>query len=307
MTTKISIGIIDYPNALQSAVLGLKELFLIANNIIIENQLDKQFSVSIIQPNEKLNSTIQYDVIILPPNLNDNYYNAPQPKLLTFLSNAHSLGSILCSTCSGAFILAKTGLLDNRPATTHWQLADEFNEKYPKVFLNAESLLINDGDIISAGGLMSWIDLGLEIVAQFTQPHIMRKLGKYLIVDTGKREQRYYGSFTPKFNHGNQQILQVQHYIQTHYNKSLNISLLADLACMSERTFLRQFTSATTLKPIQYIQKIRVQKACELLESTTQSFETIALNIGYEDANSFRKIFIKIIGLSPSTFKAKFV
>jgi transcriptional regulator GlxA family with amidase domain len=307
MTKNISIVIIDYPNALQSAVLGLKELFLIANNLIIENQLDMQFSVSIIQPNEKLESTIQYDIVILPPNLNDSYYNAPQPQLLTFLNNAHSMGSILCSTCSGAFILAKTGLLDNRPATTHWQLADEFNEKYPKVFLKADSLLINDGDIISAGGLMSWIDLGLEIVAQFTQPHIMRKLGKYLIVDTGKREQRYYGSFTPKFNHGNQQILQVQHFIQTNYNKSLNISFLADLAYMSERTFLRQFTSATTFKPTQYIQRIRVQKACELLESTTQSFEKIALNIGYEDANSFRKIFIKIIGLSPSAFKAKFV
>lgn len=307
MTKNINVVIIDYPNALQSAVLGLKELFLIANNLIIENQLDMQFSVSIIQPNEKLESTIQYDIVILPPNLNDSYYNAPQPQLLTFLNNAHSMGSILCSTCSGAFILAKTGLLDNRPATTHWQLADEFNEKYPKVFLKADSLLINDGDIISAGGLMSWIDLGLEIVAQFTQPHIMRKLGKYLIVDTGKREQRYYGSFTPKFNHGNQQILQVQHFIQTNYNKSLNISFLADLAYMSERTFLRQFTSATTFKPTQYIQRIRVQKACELLESTTQSFEKIALNIGYEDANSFRKIFIKIIGLSPSAFKAKFV
>ncbi len=76
---------------------------------------------------------------------------------------------------------------------------------------------------------------------------------------------------------------------------------------MSERTFLRQFTNSTTLKPIQYIQKLRVQKACELLESTTQNFEQIALNIGYDDVNSFRKVFIKIMGLSPTAFKARFV
>ncbi len=307
MTKPINVVIIDYPDALQSAVQGLKELFLLANQIVIDNQLDMQFIVSVVQPDSALSSINQSDIVILPPNLSGHYYNAPQAALLTFLNDAHQAGSILCSVCAGAFILAKTGLLDNRAATTHWQLADEFNQQFPAVSLKIDRLLINDGDIISAGGLMSWIDLGLEIVAQFTRPHIMRALGKYLIVDTGKREQRYYGSFTPKFNHGNQAILQVQHYIQANYNQALNIALLADLACMTERTFLRQFTNATSLKPVQYIQRVRVQKACQLLESTTQRFEQIALNIGYDDVNSFRKVFIKIIGLSPSAFKARFV
>lgn len=307
MTKYVQITIIDYPNALQSAVQGFRELFLLANRIIIESQLEVQFSVKVIQPDIGLDGMSQNDIVILPPNLDGDYYYTPQPELLQYLNDAYQKGAILCSACAGAFILAKTGLLDNRVATTHWQLADEFNEVFPKVSLDIESLLINDGDIISAGGLMSWIDLGLEIVAQFTKPHIMRTLGKFLIVDTGKREQRYYGSFMPKFNHGNKQIVQVQHYIQANYNKTLNVSVLAALACMSERTFLRQFTNATALKPIQYIQKVRVQKACELLESTTQSFERVALNIGYDDVNSFRKVFIKIIGLSPTAFKARFV
>jgi len=307
MTKDIRVLIINYPNALQSAVQGLKELLLLANQIIIENKLKTQFTIDIVQPSKQLKLTRKTDILIIPPNLNGSYYNSPQPELLKLLNDAHQMGAILCSACAGTFILAKTGLLDNRTATTHWKLADDFNKKFPKVSLKIESLLLNDGDIISAGGLMSWIDLGLEIVAQFTKPHIMRTLGKYLIVDTGKREQRYYGSFTPKFNHGNQQVLQVQHHIQRNYTHPLNISKLATLACMSERTFLRQFSSATTLKPTQYIQRIRVQKACELLESTTQSFEQIALNIGYNDATSFRKIFIKIIGLSPSAFKTRFV
>lgn len=307
MTKYIQITIINYPHALQSAVQGFKELFLLANRIITDSQLEVQFSVKIIQPDMDLDGMNQNDIVILPPNLDGDYYYTPQPELLQYLNDAHQKGTILCSACAGAFILAKTGLLDNRVATTHWQLADEFNEEFPKVSLEIESLLINDGDIISAGGLMSWIDLGLEIVAQFTKPHVMRALGKFLIVDTGKREQRYYGSFTPKLNHGNKQILKVQHYIQANYHTPLNISVLATLACMSERTFLRQFTNATTFKPIQYIQKVRVQKACDLLESTSQSFEQVALNIGYEDVNSFRKVFIKIIGLSPTAFKARFV
>ncbi|CAM2782450.1 GlxA family transcriptional regulator [Pseudoalteromonas distincta] len=307
MTKHVQIIIIDYPNALQSAVQGFKELFFLANRIVIESQLKVQFSVRVIQPDIDLDGMSQSDIIILPPTLGGDYYYMPQPKLLQYLKEAHQKGTILCSTCAGAFILAKTGLLNNRVATTHWQLADEFHEAFPKVSLEIESLLINDGDIISAGGLMSWIDLGLEIVAQFTKPHVMRTLGKFLIVDTGKREQRYYGSFSPKLNHGNKQILQVQHFIQANYNKKLNVSMLAALACMSERTFLRKFTHATTLKPIQYIQKIRVQKACELLESTTHSFERVALSIGYDDVNSFRKVFIKTIGLSPTAFKERFV
>ena len=331
MTKSLRIIIIDYPNALQSAVQGLKELFFIANQIIKEDgivrkdpvarkdliaredrisrndQVDMQFTVEVLQPEDVLNSGSRSDLIILPPNLTGNYFNKPSEELLAFLSKSHQHGSILCSACAGAFIIAKTGLLDDRLATTHWQLANQFNQQFPKVSLQIESLLINDGDIISAGGLMSWIDLGLEIVAQFTRPHIMRTLGKYLIVDTGKREQRYYGSFTPIFNHGNQSILQVQHYIQANYNQTLNISELANLTHMSDRTFLRQFTSATTLKPLLYIQKVRVQKACELLESTTQSIELIALSIGYDNASSFRKVFAKLIGLSPSAFRARFV
>jgi transcriptional regulator GlxA family with amidase domain len=307
MTKKIQITIINYPNALQSAVQGFRELFLLANKIIIENQLEVQFSVKIIQPDKDIVGVLHDDIVILPPNLDGDYFYTPHPNLLQYLNDAHQNGSILCSACAGAFILAKTGLLNNRVATTHWQLADKFNDLFPKVSLKVDSLLINDGDIISAGGLMSWIDLGLEIVAQFTKPHIMRSLGKFLIVDTGKREQRYYGSFTPRLDHGNKKILQVQHYIQANYNQALNVSILAALAYMSERTFLRQFTNTTTFKPIQYIQRVRVQKACELLETTPQSFENIALNIGYDDVNSFRKVFIKIIGLSPSAFRARFV
>jgi len=307
MTKNISIIIIDYPHALQSAVQGFNELFLIANKVILENELDMQFDVCIVQPNHELEHLAPSDLVILPPNLDGHYYNAPQQHLLDFLNNAHKMGSILCSACAGAFILAQTGLLNKRAATTHWGLAHDFADKYPDVDLKIENLLINDGDIISAGGLMSWIDLGLEIVAQFSKPHIMRSLGKHLIVDTGKREQRYYDSFSPKLNHGNKKILVVQHHIQTHYDEPLNIVTLAQLAYMSERTFLRQFTKATSLKPMQYVQRIRVHKACELLESTTHSFEKIAFCIGYDDANSFRKVFIKIMGLSPTAFKARFV
>ncbi len=312
MTKTIRIALIDYPQALQSAVHGLAELFTMANKIAAAQGVNSAFSMTVIQP-EQLTTNIQavgnqhFDLVILPPNSNEAYFQQPPEELLLLLKTTHQAGAILCSACASAFTLAHTGLLDNRTATTHWQLAERFSETFPKVKLNIESLLINDGDIICAGGLMSWLDLGLELVAQFMKPHIMRKLGKLLIVDTGKREQRYYGSFTPSFSHGNQAILNVQHYLQANFSQPMTISKLAEIAILSERTFLRHFTHATSLKPMQYIQRLRVQKACELLETSKHSFEQISASVGYDDVNSFRKVFIKVIGLSPSAFKARFV
>lgn len=305
MTKYVNVVIIDYPHALQSAIQGLKELLLLANKIAADNNADVHFTIEVITHDQKdIPQTI--DLVILPPNLDGTYFETPEPDLLQRIVDAHQNGAIICSACAGAFILAKTGLINNRTVTTHWQLEQRFGETFPSISLNVERLLINDGDIITAGGLMSWIDLGMEIVAQFAKPSVMRALGKFLIVDTGKREQKYYVSFSPKLDHGNKLILKVQHYIQANYSELLNVSVLAEKAFMTERTFYRQFTEATTLKPTEYVQKIRVQKACELLESSSFSFEQIALSVGYDDANSFRKVFNKIMGLSPSSFRARF-
>jgi transcriptional regulator GlxA family with amidase domain len=314
MIKSIHVVIIDFPNAMQSAVQGLKELLILANQIMIENDFELIFEIETVaitdtdqQEQLQLQQPNQCDILIIPPSIQGTYCFSPNEELIRFIQQAHSSGAIICSACAGTFILAETGLLNHRPATTHWKLAQQFEDKYPDVKLEIDNLLINDGELITAGGLMSWTDLGLEIVAQFSKPHIMRVLGKYLIVDTGKREQRYYGSFNPIFNHGNKAIITLQHYLQAHYSHTVTISDMAETACMSERTLLRQFKRATGFKPTDYMQRLRVQKACDLLESTQQSFELIAHNVGYEDANSFRKVFVKIIGLTPSAFKQRFV
>ncbi|WP_392339621.1 hypothetical protein [Moritella marina] len=109
MTSPIRTVIIDYPNALQSAVQGLKELFLIANKIIIDSQFDMQFTVSVVQTDSEFGRHSQSDIVILPPNFDGHYYRAPEPEVLQFLHDAHNKGAVLCSACAGSFILAKTG------------------------------------------------------------------------------------------------------------------------------------------------------------------------------------------------------
>jgi transcriptional regulator GlxA family with amidase domain len=301
---QIRIGIVNYPEALQSAVQGLKEMFFAANRICVQQHVNTVFDVEIYAIEQIADDPLQ--VVILPPCLEGGYHFNPDFVLKQWLLQQHTQGAILCSVCAGAFILASCGLLNQRPATTHWGLAERFTHTYPDVQLNSNKILVNDGDLITTGGLMAWLDLGLELVAQFTQPRIMRLLGKYLIVDTGSREQRYYRSFIPALDHGDKAVLNVQHYLQVNFAKSISISDLADLSCLGERTFLRRFVKATGVKPNQYLQQLRIQKACDWIESSHDSVELIATKVGYEDVSAFRKIFIKTMGLTPREFRSRF-
>lgn len=306
-TKSIQLSIINYPGALQSATFGLQELFDLANSIAKEQGLSIKLASDIVEIKDTtIGPEENPDVLILPPSINNTYYQTPDQALLDYLNQAHCKGAVLCSACAGAFILGAAGRLDNRRVTTHWKLADHLKASFPQITLQTESILINEGDLITAGGLMSWIDLGLELVARYISPQVMRALGKYLIVDTGKREQRYYGSFMPKMDHGQESILKIQHHIHQQYGTAIKIEDLASLCFMTKRTFLRKFTEATNLKPLQYLQRVRIQNACNLLESTQRTTEHIAFDVGYEDVNSFRKVFSKIMGLTPSEFKNRF-
>ncbi len=305
-TTKIAI--ISYPGCMQSAVFGLKEQFILASNLCQQNGMKQRFNVKIIELHELnlIKHSTKLQILIIPPNVEGKYYLKPDKFLTDWINKQHIQGCIVCSICAGAFILAATDLLENNEVTTHWILASEFKQNYPLIKLNTNKILINNSDIISAGGLMSWIDLGLELVAQFSNANIMRQLGKLMVVDTGLREQQYYKSFTPKLNHGDETIIKAQHFMQTNFIQTISTKQLAALCFLGDRTFLRRFFKATAITPIQYLQKLRIQKACEILETSNQTIESIAYQVGYQDSSAFRKIFIKTTGLTPKAFKNRF-
>ncbi len=312
VTKSVKVEIIDYPGSLQSAVFGVKEFLQMANSLDSESET-VQFKVEI-KPYGDLsvssansNEESKADIILLPPNLDGSYYLERDDRLTDYLIDSHQKGAILCSACAGVFILAQTGLLEGRTVTTHWQAQQLFSELHTGIEVDIDKILIDDDDIITAGGLMSWMDLALFILTKYTTPTNTRNLGKYLVLDTGLREQRYYQSFVPNFAHGIDKIVSVQRFIQKNHHLPLTLDQLAEEAFMTRRTFIRQFTKATTLTPINYIQHVRVQSACELLESSHKPVEQISYLVGYEDVNSFRKVFMKIIGLTPSRFRSRFL
>ncbi|WP_019616492.1 GlxA family transcriptional regulator [Psychromonas ossibalaenae] len=307
----IKIAIIDYPGSLKSAVYGLSEMFKMASRVSFDQNLVYQFVPEIIDHSTYKNDQQQenpcYAAVIVPPCDDNDYFLNPEVELISWLVEQHNTGAVLTSACAGSFILAATGLLKGTEITTHWALQTLFQKTYPQLALQIDQLLINKDNFITAAGMLSWLDLGLEIVTRFSRSSVMRQLGKMLVVDTGKREQRYYKQFAPSFSHGDHDILGLQIELQTIFNQSLTIHLLAQKCSLTERTFLRRFIRATQLKPTQYIQRLRIQKACDLLETSENPFAWIALQVGYEDVSACRKIFIRVIGLTPSEFRTRFV
>ena len=270
----INIAIIEYPHCLKSALHGFFDVFHLANKVCADQGLAYQFTAQILNSCDPADfAENQFNAILLPPSLGEFYLNPPR-HLLRGLRQQHDAGATICSACAGAFILAAAGLLQNKKATTHWNLAALFGEKFPEVALNVDKILINQGDVITAGGMMSWLDLALEIISKYTNSSVVCCLGKYLMIDTGQREQRFYRQFTPVLNHNDALILSIQDTLKETFCLPQTIAEIAQQNCLTERTFLRRFVKATQLKPKQYIQHLRIQKACDLLESTNLSFET---------------------------------
>ena len=302
--TKISVGICEYPSALKSAVYGLEEMFLLANRVCREQGMEVLFEPVIIPHDELIEDS--FTVVLLPPASIDDYYLVPEAKLIEWLRKQYSQGAVLSSACAGGFILAATNLLGKREVTTHWALAETFTRMFTEIPLNSNKILVDHGDIITAGGMMSWLDLGFELVSKYSSPRVVRQLGKTLVVDTAQREQSYYQQFKPSFAHGDLVIVSVQQIMHQSYTEQLSIQQLAKLANLTERTMQRRFLKATGYNPNQYLQRLRVQNACDYLESTKRSFEWIANQVGYEDISACRKVFINIVGLTPREFRKRF-
>lgn len=303
------IGILVYPGAQLAAVYGLTDLFETANRLREERAPQSPgLQVQLWRANDgPPTPDAPLTALILPPSLG---YAVPDDQvgpLAAWTADRHREGTLLCSVCCGAFLLGETGLLAGRPVTTHWGLAERFARRFPDVALDTDKLIIDDGDIITAGGVMAWIDLGLELIDRLVGPAIMLATARFFLVDPGGREQRFYSGFAPNLTHGDAAILKVQHWLQSRSREAISVPMMAAEAGLGERTFLRRFHKTTGLKPTPYLQQLRVGKARDMLELSTLTVDEIAWRVGYEDPGAFRKIFKRIMGLSPGEYRRRFV
>ncbi len=304
------VGILRYPGAQEAAVLGLQDLLETANRLGPDAPAGGRLRlrVRILDPAEGLPAAgaAGLKAVVLPPCLGQGAPPGRWESVTAWLVARHAEGTLLCSVCAGAFLLADTGLLAERPATTHWGLKDAFLARHPDVLLDTDRLIVDDGDIVTAGGLMAWVDLGLRLVHRFLGTSTLLATARHFLVDPGGREQRFYTTFAPTLDHGDADVLRVQHWLQKRAPSKVGLPEMAAKARLGERTFLRRFQRATGLRPTEYLQHLRVGKAREFLELSTLAIEEIAWRVGYEDAGAFRKVFQRVMGLAPGEYRRRF-
>ncbi|MEM8836715.1 MAG: helix-turn-helix domain-containing protein [Pseudomonadota bacterium] len=305
---EIHIRVVNYRGAQLSAVYGLIDLFGTASAMGADEAGDMHRRIqagTLSPPYTALPDPP--DVMILPPSLTSRCGPDEADASLTDLLLAqHQRGGLICSICAGAFHLGRTGLLNRRHATTHWALADQFRSANPDVLLDPDKLIVDDGDIITAGGVMAWLDLGLRLVDRYLGSAIMTQTARFFLVDPAEREQRYYSGFIPRLTHGDGAILKTQRWLQSNFAEKVSIPDLSSTAGLGERTFIRRFQAATGLRPTEYLQSLRVAKAKELMELTNETVNQIAWKTGYEDPSAFRRVFQKNVGLSPREYRQRF-
>lgn len=298
------IQILGYPGVQQAAVLGLSDLLHVASQLHAGNTtlaVSAMMSEDALQPREAV-----VEAVILPPSLGGPPQVDPDGPWAQWIRARHQEGTVLCSVCVGAFWLASLGILDGRPATTHWGLTDVFRARFPDVLLDTDRLFIDDGDVITAGGLMAWTDLGLHLIERYLGPATMRTTARHFLIDPGGREQRFYRVFTPITTHGDAPILAAQRWLRAHLAETISVTLLADRVGLTERTFIRRFQRATGHRTTAYLQQLRVDRARELLETTTLNLQEITWAVGYADPGALRKIFERFVGLSPGAYRRRF-
>ena len=312
------LGVLIYPGAQLAAVHGLTDLFAVAQRIAAEHasaQLPR-LRVSHWQtangeaPRRVFDSETgpvgHLVALLIPPSLAGFEDDLAAPTLMDWLRAQHAGGTVLGGVCVGSILLAESGLLDGRSATTHWTSAKTFAVRYPKIKLNADKPIVDDGDLITTAGLMAWSELGLRLVDRLLGPSIATRTAQFLVIEHSDSASQCGSNFAPILGHGDPAILKVQHWLQSSGAVEVSLGAMAERAGLEERTFLRRFRAATGLKPTEYCQHLRVGKAREMLEFTNGTIDHIAWTVGYQDPSAFRTTFKKITGLAPSDYRARF-
>lgn len=257
-------------------------------------------------PDASIHDVQHTDLIVVSSILDIDKTLSRQDEVIDWLKDRYRRGAHIASICTGAFVLAETGLLDGKTATTHWGFANQFRKRYPRIELKPERLITDEGDLFCSGGYNAGIDLSLYLVEKYCGHEVALQSSKSVISEIGRTSQAPYAVFQLQKKHHDDQILAVQEWIEENFDHNFNYDTLARKNGMSRRTLERRFKAATGETPLTYQQNIRVETAKRLLENGNRSFDEITYRVGYEDSSTFRKVFLKQTRLRPAEYRKKF-
>jgi transcriptional regulator GlxA family with amidase domain len=260
-----------------------------------------------IHPNFLIDENVKTDILIIPA-LHGDIQKAVEINrdLLPWIIEQRNKGAEIISLCTGAFLLAATGLLNGKRCATHWIHASEFREMFPAVNLVGDQIMTDENGIYSSGAAYSYLNLILYVLEKYVRHETVVFIAKIFAIDMGRNNQSQFMIFQGYKNHGDDYILKAQEYIERSYQQKITVQQLADHVFLGRRNLERRFKIATAHSVTEYIQRVKIEAAKKQLEAGKKIVNEVIYDVGYTDVKSFRDLFKKIVGMSPIEYRSKY-
>lgn len=251
------------------------------------------------------------DIVIVPSVLlkPEGWVKGRYPEVVEWVKRMHAQGALLCSACSGIFLLAETGLFDGRDATVHFGYQRAFAELYPQVPIHPERVLVISGrreELVSSGASTTWHDLVLYLTVRHAGATVAQEVARLFALQWHQDGLAPFIVFEGRSDHGDGEILSAQQWLQGHFSVANPVEEMIKRSRLAERTFKRRFTAATGLAPIAYVQRLRIEDAKRRLERTDAPVDEVSWRVGYEDPAFFRRLFKRTTGMAPAAYRKRF-
>ena len=305
-----------------SSISGAYEIFCKANEFWESKERKSRFSIQLagsekevaynkglisIRPQVDIKDIRKTDLIIVP-SLNHEYDFAidGNESLIDWLRLQYKNGAEIASICTGAFLLAATGLLDGKSCSTHWSVAENFRQLYPKVKLETDRLITDEKGIYTNGGAYSFLNLMIYLIEKYYDRQTTIFCSEVFQIEIDRNLQAEFSIFTGQKKHDDETIHKAQAYIESNLDKKISIEELSAQFNVSRRNFDRRFIKATSNTPTEYVQRVKTEAAKKAFESNRKTISEVMYEVGYSDEKAFREVFRKFTGISPLEYKNKY-
>ncbi|MFN8286716.1 MAG: helix-turn-helix domain-containing protein [Chitinophagales bacterium] len=305
-----------------SSIAGTYKIFLKANEYWKLNYKKELFRIQLagiakkvdffdgvfsVKPHTQVSNIEKTDLIIIP-SLNHNYNKSTKVNrpLIEWIEKQYKQGAEVAAICTGAFMLASTGLLDGKNCSTHWSAADSFRMMFPKVKLQADKLITDENGIYTNGGAFSFLNLIIYLVEKYYNRQTAIFCSKVFQIDLDRKSQSAFTIFTGQKLHDDEIVAKAQEHIESNLHEKISVEELAGMFSVGRRNFDRRFIKATGNTPVEYAQRAKVESAKRAFENSRKTINEVMYEVGYSDNKAFREVFKKITGMSPVEYKARY-
>jgi transcriptional regulator GlxA family with amidase domain len=285
---------------------GRKELFKI-ELAGISKKVKFYDGLFIVNPQTNISAISKTNLIIIP-SLNHNYQKAVKGNklLIDWIEKQYKDGAEIASICTGAFMLASSGLLDGKSCSTHWAAADNFRSMFPKVNLQTDKLITDENGIYTNGGAYSFLNLMIYLVEKYYDRQTAIFCSKVFQIEMDRQSQSAFTIFTGQKLHGDEMVKKAQAYIESKLHEKISVEHLSSRFSVGRRNFDRRFIKATGNTPVQYSQRVKIESAKKAFETSRKTINEVMYEVGYSDVKAFREVFRKITGMSPLEYRGKY-